>query len=186
MQLKIPDGDNMPRFVCEACGAIHYVNPKIVAGCIVEWEDQILLCRRAIEPRYGYWTIPAGFLENGETIAEGAARETWEEATAKVDRCELYHLYNIPHINQVYMILRGQLPSPQFSAGSESLEVGLFKQQEIPWQDLAFKVVKDSLQRYYVDRKNGTHTPYMGSIVHETIKRDAIERDGEKHKSTEA
>lgn len=175
----------MPRFVCEACGAIHYVNPKIVAGCIVAWGDQILLCRRAIEPRYGYWTIPAGFLENGETVAEGAARETWEEANAKVDRCELYHLYDIPHINQVYMIFRGQLPSPQFSPGSESLEVELFKEQEIPWQDLAFKVVKESLQRYYVDKKNGTHTTHMGSIAHETIKRDVIEKDRKKDKERE-
>jgi len=186
VQVKIPAGDNLPRFVCESCGVIHYVNPKIVAGCIVEWQDQILLCRRAIEPRYGYWTIPAGFLENGETVAEGAARETWEEANAKVDQCELYHLYNIPHINQVYLIFRGRLPLPQFSAGSESLEVELFKEHEIPWQDLAFKVVKDSLQRYYVDKKSGTHNTYMGSIVHETIRRDAIEKDREKHEDGES
>ena len=172
----------MPRHVCDDCGTIHYMNPKIVAGCIVEWEDQILLCRRAIEPRHGYWTIPAGFLENGETVAEGAARETWEEANAKVERCELYHLYNIPHINQVYMIFRGRLPALEFSAGSESLEVGLFSEQDIPWQDLAFKVVKDSLQRYYADKKKGAHTTYMGSIVHETIRRDAIDGDREKNK----
>ncbi|MEW8208657.1 MAG: NUDIX hydrolase [Candidatus Thiodiazotropha taylori] len=123
VEVKVPDGDNRPRHVCDSCSTIHYQNPKIVVGCIPVWEDQILLCRRAIEPRYGLWTLPAGFMENGETSQQGAARETLEEATARVDVEGLYGLYNLPHINQVYLIFRSRLLDLEFAAGTESLEV---------------------------------------------------------------
>jgi len=153
--LRIPDGDTLPRHVCDACGTIHYQNPKIVTGCIPEWEDRLLLCRRAIEPRRGLWTLPAGFMENGETTAEGAARETLEEALARVEIDRLYALFNIPHINQVYLMFRARLLDLEFAPGPESLEVALFREDEIPWQELAFPVVKETLERYFRDRAHG-------------------------------
>ncbi len=155
VRLRIPEGDNMPRYVCDACGTIHYQNPKIVTGCIPEWEDRLLLCRRAIEPRHGLWTLPAGFMENGETTAEGAARETLEEARARVAVDRLYALFNIPHINQVYLMFRARLLDLDFAPGPESLEVALFSEQEIPWNELAFPVVKETLNRYFHDRRAG-------------------------------
>ncbi|TAJ32301.1 MAG: NUDIX hydrolase, partial [Nitrospirae bacterium] len=118
--LKVPPGDNLPRFVCDACQAIHYVNPKVVVGCIPEWEDQILLCRRAIEPRTGLWTFPAGFMEAGEHTAEAAARETLEEAQAEVEITSLYAVFSLPHVSQVYVVFRGTMRRPEFGAGSES------------------------------------------------------------------
>ena len=117
--LMIPDGDNRERHVCEQCGFIHYQNPKIVTGCIAEWNNSILLCRRAIEPRYGLWTIPAGFMENGETVEHAAQRETIEEACAEVEITDLYSVVNIPHVNQVYMIFRAQMKNANFGAGSK-------------------------------------------------------------------
>jgi ADP-ribose pyrophosphatase YjhB (NUDIX family) len=153
--LRIPDGDTLPRHVCDACGTIHYQNPKIVTGCIPEWEDKLLLCRRAIEPRHGLWTLPAGFMENGETTAEGAARETLEEALARVEIDRLYALFNIPHINQVYLMFRARLLDLNFAPGPESLEVALFREDEIPWRELAFPVVKETLERYFRDRARG-------------------------------
>src|SRR5512135_1833745 len=130
--LRIPDGDNRPRFVCAACGTVHYQNPKIVVGCLPEWNGQVLLCRRAIEPRHGLWTLPAGFLENAETPLEGAARETLEEANARVEVGDLYSLYNLPHISQVQLLFRAKLLDLDFSPGMESLEVKLFDEKEIP------------------------------------------------------
>lgn len=150
---RIPDGDNRPRHVCSSCGHIHYQNPRIVTGCLVTHEDRVLLCRRNIEPRKGYWTLPAGFLESGETTAQGAIRETLEEAGANVDIDGLYTLFNLPYISQVYMFYRARLPSLQFAAGPESLEVRLFHQHEIPWEDLAFVVVKETLEHYFDDRR---------------------------------
>ena len=119
---RIPDGDTLPRYVCDSCHTIHYQNPKMVVGCIPEWEDKILLCRRAIEPRHGLWTVPAGFMENGETTDQGALRETLEEANARVEIGSLYALYNIPHINQVYILFRARLLDLDFKAGAETLE----------------------------------------------------------------
>ena len=147
----IPEGDNMPRHVCSHCGLIHYQNPKLVAGCIPEWQDRILLCRRAIEPRYGLWTIPAGFMENEETTLEAAARETHEEATAQVTNLSLYTMYNLPHINQVYLMFRGELVRGYASPGAESLEVALMDEKEIPWEEIAFPVIKESLKLYFKD-----------------------------------
>ena len=155
LEWRIPEGDQHFRHVCPACGAIHYQNPKLVVGCIPEWEDQILLCRRAIEPRSGFWTLPAGFMENGETAAEGALRETWEEAGARVSIGPLYNLFNLPHINQVYLIYRAQLLDLQHSPGIESLETRLYRENEIPWEQLAFRTVRLTLEMYFRDRSRG-------------------------------
>lgn len=143
---RIPAGDNRPRYFCESCGMIHYQNPKIIAGCVVLYDTQILLCRRAIEPRYGLWTIPAGFMENGETVAEAALRETWEEAHASPKLDSLYVVTSIPRINQVYMLYLARLLENSFSCGTESLEVKLFSMDEIPWNELAFQTVRDTLR----------------------------------------
>lgn len=165
VSLRVPAGDSLPRYVCERCGTIHYQNPKIVAGCIVEWDDQVLLCKRAIEPRYGLWTLPAGFMENGETTLEAAARETWEEAQAKVEELVLYGLFNLPHINQVYIMFRGQLVDGKAHPGTESLETGLFREEQIPWEQLAFPVVRESLALYFADRRAGHFPTRFADVV---------------------
>ena len=162
--LKIPPGDSLPRHVCDACSTIHYQNPKMIVGCIAEWEHRILLCRRAIEPRHGLWTVPAGFMENGETTAQGAARETLEEANARVEIGPLYAMYNIPHINQVYILFRARLLDLDFSAGAESLEVQLFDEADVPWETLAFATVRNTLTHYYADRKAGEYRFHLGTI----------------------
>ncbi|PHS73215.1 MAG: NUDIX hydrolase [Cycloclasticus sp.] len=151
----IPDGDDRIRDVCPSCDTIHYQNPRIIAGCIPVWEDKILLCKRAINPRKGYWTLPAGFMELGETTEQAAIRETLEEAEAIVQTDELYAVFNLPHINQVYMIYRSVLLKPEFSSGTESLETRLFEEHEIPWDELAFETMRLSLKYYFRDRKIG-------------------------------
>ncbi|MET0061861.1 MAG: NUDIX hydrolase [Candidatus Thiodiazotropha endolucinida] len=165
VEVRVPEGDNRPRHVCIICSTVHYQNPKIVVGCIPVWEQQILLCRRAIEPRYGLWTVPAGFMENGETSQQGAARETLEEACARVKVEGLYTLFNLPHINQVYLLFRSRLLDLDFAAGEESLEVKLFDEQEIPWEKLAFPVIKESLRLYYADRETGKYPLRSGTII---------------------
>ncbi len=160
----IPPGDTLPRYVCDACTTIHYQNPKIVVGCIPEWEGKILMCRRAIEPRHGLWTLPAGFLENHETTIEGAMRETLEEAHARVEISMLYALYNVPHINQVYLLFRGQLLDLNFKPGAESLEVQLFDERQIPWEKLAFRTVRETLKAYFNDRRSGAFSFHIGDI----------------------
>ena len=162
--LKIPPGDTLPRHVCGNCGTIHYQNPRMVVGCIPEWEDRILLCRRAIEPRLGLWTVPAGYMENGETTFQGALRETLEEANARVEIGSLYALYNIPHINQVYILFRARLLDTDVSPGAETLEIRLFKENEIPWDGIAFASVRNTLTHYYQDRRNGEYPFHMGTI----------------------
>jgi len=162
---RIPDGDNRERHVCARCGTIHYQNPKIVTGCIPEYEDRLLLCRRAIAPRYGYWTLPAGFLENGETTHEGAVRETLEEASARVAITSLFATFNLPHIDQVYMLFRARLLDLDFGPGEESLEVDLFREEEIPWNQLAFPVIAETLKLYFADRANDGFGSHMGDIV---------------------
>ena len=161
---KIPAGDNLPRHVCIQCEVIHYHNPKIVAGCIPEWEDHILLCRRAIEPRLGLWTFPAGFMEIGESTEQAAIRETKEEAEADVEITSLYAVLSLPHIGQVYLVFRGRMVSPVFKAGSESLEVRLFPLSAIPWDDIAFPVVKDALLRYVDDVGRGEFQLHLDSL----------------------
>lgn len=152
---KTPDGDSRLRFVCENCQTVHYQNPKVVCGCLPVWEDRVLLCRRAIEPRRGFWTLPAGFMENGETTPEAAARETAEEAAARVTVGELYALFNIRHINQVYLMFRADLHEGVFGVGEESLECRLFSEEEIPWEEIAFPTIKRTLHYYFEDRKTG-------------------------------
>jgi ADP-ribose pyrophosphatase YjhB (NUDIX family) len=161
---KIPPGDNLLRFVCESCQTIHYHNPKIVAGCIPEWGDQILLCRRAIEPRSGLWTFPAGFMEIGESTEQAARRETEEEAHAQVELTSLYAVLSLPHVGQVYMVFRGRMVTPEFRAGEESLDVRLFNRDAIPWDDIAFSVVKDALRRYVEDAVHGTFRVHVASL----------------------
>ncbi|MBI5659846.1 MAG: NUDIX hydrolase [Nitrosomonadales bacterium] len=156
VELRIPPGDDRPRYVCTVCATIHYQNPKLVVGAIPEWEDgRILLCRRAIEPRYGLWTLPAGFMENGETTAEAAARETLEEANGRIAVGELYSMYSLPYISQVYLLFRSRLLDMTFSPGAESLEVELFEERSIPWDDIAFRPVRFTLQHFFADRKAG-------------------------------
>ena len=164
LSFKVPDGDNLPRYVCDSCGMIHYQNPKIVAGCIPEWEGRILLCRRAIEPRHGLWTIPAGFMENSETVEQAAARETREEACAKINIAGLYGVYNIPHVNQVYMIFRGPLADGEFAPGVESLETALYEEADIPWSEIAFPVVDNVLKRYFRDRQHGNFATFVDTV----------------------
>ena len=155
LELRVPDGDTLPRYVCGACGTIHYQNPKIVVGCLPEFGDQVLLCLRAIEPRLGLWTLPAGFLENGETLTAGAVRETLEETNARVAIGDLYTIISLPHISQVYMMFRAQLLDRDFGPGPESLDVRLFDEDEIPWEDLAFRTIGRTLRNYFLDRKLG-------------------------------
>jgi len=161
---RTPPGDDRSRFLCESCGVVHYQNPKLVVGCIPEMEDQILLCRRAIEPCYGMWTLPAGYLENGETVAAGAKRETREEARARVEILAPYALYNICHVDQIYLLFRARLIDRRFQAGSESLEVKLFSENDIPWQEIAFRVITATLLQYLDDRRNGHFPFYIGNI----------------------
>ena len=151
----VPAGDSLARHVCNACGYIHYENPRLVVGCVAEWADKILLCRRAIEPQLGFWTLPAGFMENGETTAEGATRETLEEAGARIIVDAPFAMINISHINQVHLFYRGRMASPDFAAGDESLEVKLFRAEDLPWADLAFRSVTICLERYLADRAAG-------------------------------
>ena len=172
---KVPPGDTLPRYVCDGCNTIHYQNPRIIVGCIPEWENQILLCRRAIEPRYGLWTVPAGFMENGETTFQGAARETLEEANARVEVGPLYAMYNIPHINQVYVLFRARMLDLDFSAGAETLEARLFDEADIPWDQLAFATVRNTLNHYYSDRRNGEYRFHMGTI--EQARREPVSRE---------
>ncbi len=155
VELRIPEGDSLPRHICFACGVIHYQNPKIVVGCIPEWEEKILLCRRAIEPRQGLWTLPGGFMENAETLTQGAERETLEEANARVQMGDLFAIYNLPHINQVHIFFRAQLLDLDFEPGIESLDVRLFSEEEMPWDKLAFRVIGEPLKRYFEERRQG-------------------------------
>lgn len=165
VKLRVPLGDTLPRYVCDACETIHYQNPKMVVGCIPQWEDKILLCRRAIEPRLGLWTLPAGFMEKGETTVQAAMRETLEEAGAKVEIAALYTLFNLPHIDQVYLFYRSRLLDLNYTPGSESLEVELFSEQTIPWGRLAFRVVRETLKLYFEDRVAGEYRTHAGDIV---------------------
>jgi ADP-ribose pyrophosphatase YjhB (NUDIX family) len=166
---KIPQGDNLPRFVCDSCQAIHYHNPKIVAGCIAEWKGRILLCRRAIEPKSGLWTYPAGFMEIGEGTEEAARRETLEEAGAQVTIARLHSVLSLPHIGQVYLTFIGHLDAEVFEAGVESLDVRLFEREDIPWSDIAFPVVRDALRRYVDDVAGGTFRLHVADLAHRLI-----------------
>ena len=164
VEYKVPEGDTHARAVCPACGHIQYQNPKVVVGCVPVWEDRILLCRRAIEPRHGKWTLPAGFMELNETAPEGAAREALEEANARVEIEQLYTLISVPHISQVYLLFRAKLLDLDFSPGIESLEVQLVSVAEIPWDELAFASVRRTLDHFVEDAKTGVFLPRFGEI----------------------
>lgn len=165
VRFRVPPADTLPRHVCDACGAIHYQNPKLVVGAIPEWRGQVLLCRRAIEPRSGFWTLPAGFMENDETTAQAAARETLEEACARIEVGELFTLINVPHINQVHLLYRARLLDLDFAAGAESTEVALFDEATIPWRELAFRTISITLRHYYADRGEGRFGMHLGEVI---------------------
>ena len=162
---RVPQGDSRERFICDDCDTIHYQNPRVVTGCLVTWQDKVLLCRRAIDPRSGLWTLPAGFLENGETTQEGAARETWEEACARVEVIDLYTMFSLPHISQIYMFYRAELVDGTYSAGEETLEAELFAEQEIPWSELAFPVIEKTLELYFRDRPRDKFPVHTHDII---------------------
>lgn len=155
LSVRVPAGDHLPRFVCDACGSIHYENPKLVAGCVPEYQGQILICRRAIEPRRGFWTIPAGFMENGETLMGAAAREAVEEACANVEIGSLLAVFHALRAHQVHVFFRGRLAEPRFGVGPESLEVKLVEERDIPWDEFAFASGIFALRRYLEDRAAG-------------------------------
>lgn len=174
LNLLIPPDDNRPRYVCPNCGAIHYQNPKMVIGSIPVWESggetSVLLCKRAIEPRHGYWTLPAGFMENDETTAEAAIRETEEEAGARILLQPLFSLINVPHVQQVHLFYRAQLLDLDYAAGTESLEVKLFTEAQIPWDDLAFQTVAHTLKFFFADLKKTREGGSYGFHTHDITK----------------
>ena len=155
VEFRVPPGDHLPRYVCPHCATIHYQNPRIIAGCIPDHEGRILLCRRAIEPRRGYWTFPAGFMENKETVQQAAARESLEEAQAHVQIGSLLAVVHVLEARQVHIFFRAILPQAQFGISPESLEVGLYAQTDIPWDDIAFPSIEFALRRYFSDRAAG-------------------------------
>jgi ADP-ribose pyrophosphatase YjhB (NUDIX family) len=163
--LKTPPGDDRPRYVCSRCGTVHYQNPRVVVGCIPRWDGKILLCRRAIAPRYGRWTLPAGYLENGESLEQGTRRELWEEAGATAQEMVPYGMYNLIRVNQVYLMFRTRLADDTLDPGEESLEVDLFPEDRIPWGELAFPVIERTLERYCRDRASGAFPVHMEDIV---------------------
>jgi len=165
LELRIPADDNRERHVCTACGEVHYQNPKLIVGAMPEWQDKILLCRRAIEPRHGLWTLPAGFMENGETTAEAAMRETLEEANARIAIGDLYSMYSVPYINQVHILFRARLLDLDFAPGRESLEVRLFGESEIPWDEIAFRPVRFSLEHFFAERNSGNFSFHIGELA---------------------
>ena len=168
---KIPLGDQKVRKVCTHCGTIHYVNPKVICGALAIWDNKVLLCRRAIEPRYGLWTLPAGYMELFETMEQGAARETREESEAEVEIENLYCMYNIPRIGQIYVLFKTKIIDGKFGAGEETIESRLFEEHEIPWGELAFPSVERTLRHYFADRKTGqfeTHLETLGTRLDHT------------------
>ncbi len=174
-KLEIPKGDNRLRFVCEKCSKIHYQNPKSVVGILPTYQDQVLLCKRAIQPRQGFWTLPAGFHEMEESTLEGAIRECKEETGASVMDPTLYAIFDIPQISQVYIFFKGELKNKAFHATEESLEVRLFNEEDIPWPDLAFPMIEVALDRYFSDRGNNNFP----------IFREEIRRPWKSKRSTE-
>ena len=161
---RIPDGDHLPRFVCTACGAIHYRNPKLIAGCVPEHQGRILVCRRAIEPRRGYWTVPAGFMEVRETLQQAAARECHEEALARVEIGSLCAIVHVLHAEQVHVLFRARLTDGKYGVGPESLETALVDERDIPWPEIAFASVEFTLRRYFADRSAGREELHYRTI----------------------
>lgn len=152
---RVPEGDNRERDVCDRCGAIHYQNPRLVVGTLPVWDNRILLCRRAIEPRYDTWTLPAGFMELGESTAQGAARETLEESGARIELGQLFTVIDVPQIDQVHVFYLAQALDPRLDPGPESLDARYYDEADIPWNDLAFRTVATTLERFLEDRRRG-------------------------------
>ena len=164
LEYRVPEYDDRERHCCPSCGHIHYINPKVIVGCLPIWEDKILMCKRGIEPRKGYWTLPGGFMEVDETTEQGALRETWEEARVQADIVKLHGIYNIPHINQVYFFYLANMLSPDFETTFESTEIKLYDKTEIPWDQLAFKVVELALKQY-MSGDGEIQSPYFHSEI---------------------
>ena len=163
-EYRIPADDNRERATCTGCGAVHYENPLNVVGTVPAWEDQVLLCRRNIEPRHGYWTLPAGFMELGETAAEGALRETIEEAGAHIELLGLYTFLNVVRVGQLHLYFRARLLDTVFAPGPETIEAQLFREDEIPWDALAFRTVRVTLEHYFADRRRGQFELHSADI----------------------
>ncbi len=163
---RVPDdGDTRERAVCSACDTIHYENPLNVVGTVPHWGDRVLLCKRNIEPRRGKWTLPAGFLELNETTSQGAARETDEEAGAQFEMEDLFTVMNVQRVGQLHLYYRAKLLSDQFNPGYETIEARLFTEAEIPWDDLAFRTVKETLACYFSDRRQGAYSIHVIDIA---------------------
>ncbi|HEY1725592.1 MAG TPA: NUDIX hydrolase [Steroidobacteraceae bacterium] len=164
VQMRIPPGDNLPRAVCTVCGSIHYENPRVVVGCVPEWQGRILLCQRAIQPRRGFWTTPAGFMENGETLQAAAAREALEEAEARVQIGSLLSITHVLHAAQVHVSFRATLLEGEFGVGAESLQSGLYAEPDIPWAEIAFPSIEFALRSYFEDRRLARETLHFSDI----------------------
>ncbi len=164
VRYSVPAGDNRERAICSACGEIHYENPINVVGTVPVWGDQVLLCRRNIEPRFGLWTLPAGFLELGESAADGALRETIEEAGANVEMQGLFSLLNVVRVGQLHLFYRARMLDTSLNPGPESIEARLFREDEVPWDQLAFRTVRQTLELFFDDRKRGTFGVHCADI----------------------
>ncbi len=164
-EYRVPADDNRERATCSVCGEIHYENPLNVVGTVPVWGDQVLLCRRNIEPRYGLWTLPAGFMELGETTAEGAVRETVEEAGAHIELQGLFTVLNVVRAGQVHLFYRARMLDTHLDPGPETIEARLFREQDIPWDELAFRTVRDTLQLFFDDRRSGSFSVHDGNIA---------------------
>ncbi len=165
VRYQVPPMDNRERFVCQSCGYVHYENPNMVVGCIPVWEDRILLCRRAINPRRGLWTLPAGFMELGESAPQGACRETMEEANVQVEIDALFALFSLPYLDQVYLMYRASMLNEQCSPGLESSQVALFQQDQIPWEQIAFASIYYTLKLFFEDREQGDYRLHTGEVL---------------------
>jgi ADP-ribose pyrophosphatase YjhB (NUDIX family) len=181
LEFRVPEGDNLPRYLCPSCSHIHYQNPKIVSGCIVHWDDALLLCRRNIEPRKGYWTLPAGFLENGESTSDGAVRETVEEACIDVDGLELFSLINVVPIHQVHMFYRARPHGDDYGAGAETQAAEVFREQDIPWRRISFPTVFHTIRLFYRELREarfGFHTFDLGEGAWDEMRAQMDALDG--------
>ena len=160
----VPADDNRERATCTVCSTIHYENPNNVVGTVPHWNDQVLRCRRNIEPRHGFWTLPAGFMEMGESTAEGAVRETIEEAGAHIELQELFTVLNVVRVGQLHLYYRARLLDTEFDPGPETIEARLFREDEVPWDELAFRTVRETLKRYFEDRRLGQFNIHTADI----------------------
>lgn len=164
VELRIPEDDNRERYCCASCDTIHYQNPRMVLGTLPVYGDKILLCKRAIEPRHGYWTLPAGFMENGETISQGSCRETDEEADIDFELGDIFSIMSVPHVGQVHLFYLARMTSDRIGGGPETLEARLFSEEEIPWPEIAFHTVEKTLRWFLEDRRQGTFTVHSADV----------------------